>query len=167
MANKLERFREQIEILKANGDSVRSIAAKLSSMSGERVAPSSVHQFLKVQQLPTNQNGNGGFNAKSETNVEGDSPVLDGHVDSLEVRLDGIDQALNEIALHQERTLSKLAKQQSRLGVWIGYAGFVVWCDFVWTIRFDLSAMWKVSFALATGLVLGWLMRGRYRGGKP
>jgi hypothetical protein len=44
-------------MLRASGDSVRGIAAKLSEMTGERIAPSSVHQYLKGTGNGTNSDG--------------------------------------------------------------------------------------------------------------
>ena len=161
MSARLEQHRDIIEQLRREGRSVRAIATALSDMTGERCAPSSVHQFLKVQQLPLSANGNGGFNGNGNANHESNAPVLE---DSVQVRLDSFDKTLTDVVTHQGQVLAELRKQRNRLGSWIGCAGLVVWCDFVWTIRFDLATIWKIGIGLVTGLVLGWFLSQRQRG---
>lgn len=65
MSARLEQHRDTIEQLRREGRSVRAIATALSEMTGERYAASSIHNFLKVQQLPLSADVNGGFNGNS------------------------------------------------------------------------------------------------------
>ena len=86
MAHKLEPFKDQIGLFKANGESVRSIASKLSEMSGVKIAPSSVHHFLK---------GNGNGESKESPAVN-PAPTVE-RVDNLQVRLDELKAQLDRI----------------------------------------------------------------------
>lgn len=87
MAHKLDRFRDQIEVFKATGDSVREIARKLSEMSGEKVAASTVQWWLKQ--------GNG--NGESKESVQVDQAALVERLDHVQVCLDELAKQVTEI----------------------------------------------------------------------
>lgn len=86
MAHKLHPYREQIELLKANRESVRSIASKLSELSGEKIAPSTVHHFLKQ----------GSGNGESKESIQIDQAAVLERLDYVAFRLDELEERLSE-----------------------------------------------------------------------
>jgi hypothetical protein len=78
LSNRLDRYKQQILDFKAEGESVRSIAAKLTEASGERIAPSTVQHFLKQS------NGNG-------ESVQNDSALILAKMDEIKAQLDRIE----------------------------------------------------------------------------
>ena len=133
MPHKLDRFAQQIFDFKSDGESVRSIAAKLTEASGEKIAPSSVQYFLKQESTID----------ESKTGVQVDqAAVLD---------------ALHNVQVHLDEFKTRLKP----CGAWKGFAlaGIVAWLDFVWAIRLDLSALWKIGLGLVTGVAIGWFLK--------
>lgn len=156
MANRLDRYKDQIELLRANGESIRGISAKLSEMSGERIPPSSIHNWLKanngVQQPLALVNGTDYSQeqydeVKGSTGVQHEAPNQDGEaLDS-----GGVDRV--------EIRLRRVEKEVEEAGLWIAVLVGGIATHIIWEFVGHMKAFALMGVCLAIGLAAGWGLR--------